>query len=295
MGSWSPSRLPKIRDSVCRLLNDPESPLRSSLARSGKDGTTAELQRVADDLTAGQLYWVAPQMAALSVGAAETIPQVRWTVEERPSERGLIVFDGGVGTLEEDGASYPVDALSWGPRDGGLIVWFWVARSRMEEAAAHNGMQIVVEQVPPLVPYLAWTLPVSSEWQLPSEIPGDYRTVLTTLAAAWSLMQQPTIVEHIPVEADRKVRAAYARAGRGEPEATLVELRRQYRLSGQPPLDPDQPGRHYKHRWIVRGHWRQQAYGPERSLRRQTWIASHVKGPEGADLLETAKVNVWRR
>jgi hypothetical protein len=36
----------------------------------------------------------------------------------------------------------------------------------------------------------------------------------------------------------------------------------------------------YKVRWIVRGHWRSQPHGPERSLRRLTWIAPHWKGPE---------------
>ncbi len=38
----------------------------------------------------------------------------------------------------------------------------------------------------------------------------------------------------------------------------------------------------YKVRWVVRGHWRNQPYGPERALRRLTWIEPHWKGPEGA-------------
>jgi hypothetical protein len=38
----------------------------------------------------------------------------------------------------------------------------------------------------------------------------------------------------------------------------------------------------YKTRWVVRGHWRNQPYGPERALRRLTWIEPHWKGPEGA-------------
>lgn len=33
-------------------------------------------------------------------------------------------------------------------------------------------------------------------------------------------------------------------------------------------------------RWWVRGHWRQQACGPERSERVPTWINSYVKGPD---------------
>lgn len=33
-------------------------------------------------------------------------------------------------------------------------------------------------------------------------------------------------------------------------------------------------------RFIVRGHWRNQAHGPARSLRRRQWIEPHWKGPE---------------
>jgi hypothetical protein len=37
------------------------------------------------------------------------------------------------------------------------------------------------------------------------------------------------------------------------------------------------------HRYIVRGHWRNQPYGPGRAERRKTWIEPHWKGPEGAE------------
>lgn len=45
-----------------------------------------------------------------------------------------------------------------------------------------------------------------------------------------------------------------------------------------------------KHRFIVRGHYRNQAHGPERSLRTRRWIAPFWKGPEdGAELVHTYK------
>lgn len=37
-------------------------------------------------------------------------------------------------------------------------------------------------------------------------------------------------------------------------------------------------------RHIVRGHWKQQPYGPARSLRREKWIEPYWRGPEGADV-----------
>jgi hypothetical protein len=41
---------------------------------------------------------------------------------------------------------------------------------------------------------------------------------------------------------------------------------------------------------VVRGHWRQQPYGPQRTLRRPVWINPHVKGPADAPLAHTERV-----
>lgn len=47
-----------------------------------------------------------------------------------------------------------------------------------------------------------------------------------------------------------------------------------------------------KHRHIVRGHYRNQAHGPARSLRTKKWIACYWKGPEeGATLVHTYKLD----
>ena len=47
-----------------------------------------------------------------------------------------------------------------------------------------------------------------------------------------------------------------------------------------------------KHRFIVRGHYRNQAHGPQRSLRTSKWIACFWKGPtDGAELVHTYKIH----
>jgi len=43
--------------------------------------------------------------------------------------------------------------------------------------------------------------------------------------------------------------------------------------------------RRYKVRWVVRGHWRNQACGPGRAMRRRTWIPPYWKGPVSAPRL----------
>ena len=47
-----------------------------------------------------------------------------------------------------------------------------------------------------------------------------------------------------------------------------------------------------KHRFIVRGHYRNQAHGPQRSLRTSRWITPFWKGPQdGAELVHTYKLD----
>lgn len=48
-------------------------------------------------------------------------------------------------------------------------------------------------------------------------------------------------------------------------------------------------------RWLVRGHWRNHYY-PSRKANRPIWIDTHIKGPDGAPILDPDKlVNVLRR
>jgi hypothetical protein len=170
-----------------------------------------------------------------------------------------------------------------------------MTRSRLAGAVADKGLELERDQVPPLMPIASHTWPADAEPTPMAALPQDAPApIMAALAAAWLLMQQPQLVERQPVEATRDVRQAYHRAGRPAPEVTLVDLRRQY-VPDQADADDTGPSSRHRHRWVVSGHWRNQAYGPDRSLRRPTWIAAYVKGPDGAPLLTTERVNVWRR
>lgn len=53
--------------------------------------------------------------------------------------------------------------------------------------------------------------------------------------------------------------------------------------------------REYSHRFIVRGFWRDQVYGPNHSLRRRQWIPPFVKGPSDKPLICKETVRIWKR
>lgn len=288
---WSPPSLPKLRDQTVRQLADPASPVRSDAGEDNQAG----LNLATNHLRVADLYWVTADMAALAVSAGSSLAAARWATADRPSPFGLVVFADGVGFIDAGGVEVPVDACSWGPSPEGCTIGLWLDRRRLVAALAARGAELVIDQVPPLVPIRSFDLPVTSEPVPLADLPdGAPFPVIAALAASWLLMTQPTLVEQTTELPAKSVRAAYARASRRAPEVSLVDLRRQYVPSDRD-IDDAPSGRQYRHRWVVSGHWRNQAYGPDRSLRRPTWIPAYVKGPDGAPLLDMERVNVWRR
>lgn len=295
--SWSPGRLPKLRDQTVRHYRDPSSLVRREVLDSEDWGQGEFADGIARRLAAADLYWVTPQMTALAVSSAAALDEVRWSRADRPSHFGLLVWDGGLGNIVWQDTRIPVAAVSWAPWGDDVYLMYYVTRNTVLDLIADGRQRLRaigrdVDYYPPLFPAVSHGYPTTDRWMPVEELDEEKRTVLTTTWATWALMQQEGIAERSRAEVDRKVAAAYRRADRPDPEVTLVDLRRLYHPS-QPGEESD--GRTFRHRWVVAGHWRNQAYGPERSLRRKQWIASYVKGPDGAPLLETTRVNVWRR
>ncbi|MEU3656453.1 hypothetical protein AB0E67_27330 [Streptomyces sp. NPDC032161] len=287
-----PTQLPRLRRQTLRHLRDPESSLRANTSR----GTAPGLDALASHLEVADLFWVGQDMTALAMHSGSQLAATRWATADRPSPCGLLYWDEGVGHVDANGVQVPVEACVWGPHETGLLLWLLMSRSRLASEVARIGRYKVAEEaIPPLIPICAATFPVTAEPAPLAEVdPQLPQPVVAALAAAWLLMQQPQLVDRTQERAEKATARAYARDRLPSPEVTIVDLRRQYTPQDRDP-DAGSDLRTYRNRWIVSGHWRNQAHGPERSLRRKTWVPAHVKGPEGAPLLPTEKVNVWRR
>lgn len=287
-----PTALPKIRAQVLRHLENPEASLRAKTSADMQPG----LDAAASHFRVAELYWAAPDMTALAVSAGAQLAAARWATADRPAPCGLIVFEGGVGMMPSYGVDIPIDAISWGPHDGHCVLWLWVNRRRVEDALAVRGAELLPGGTPPLVPAYGFGIPVGAEPVSMAELDGQApQPVVAALAAAWLLMQQPTLVERRSERPDKATARAYGRLGQPSPDVTVVDLRRAYALDAREEDGTQLDGRRYRHRWVVQGHWRDQPYGPERAMRRKTWIPAHIKGPDGAPMLATERVNVWRR
>ena len=290
-----PRQMPKRRAqtirAVERLTGD------DGLPRGMLPGDDNLVQLMTTHLRAADLYWISEDMTALAMHAGQQLTEARWATADRPSAIGLAVFAGGLGMVEiEPGQKAPVDALAWGPGpDQTLIVWHLATRERLGAGLTVS----TIEKFPPLLGIREVRLPVTTAPIPLADLPTregmrPNPPIVAALAAAWYLMQQPQLVDRTQEEVPKKDARALQRAHLPDQGATLVSLRRQYRPQDRDP-DAGTDGRTYRHRWIVSGHWRQQPYGPGREQRRQQWIPSYVKGPDGAPLLSTERVNVWRR
>ena len=287
-----PSQLPRLRRQTLRHLNDPSYPLREKTRQDITEG----LDALASSMEEGDLFWVGKDMAALSMHSGGQLAAARWATADRPSPCGLLFWEDGIGHMDAQGVQIPVEACVWGPHDGEMLLWLLMSRGRLAAEVERIGRYtIVTEQIPPLIPIYGATIPITTEPLSFAEIDPELpQPVVAALAAAWLMMQQPLLIDRTRERADKPTARAYARDGLPAPEVSIVDLRRQYTPQDRDP-DAGTDQRTYRNRWIVSGHWRNQAYGPERSLRRQTWVPAHMKGPEGAPLLTTEKVNVWRR
>jgi hypothetical protein len=265
-------------------------------AGPARDRQRATLTRLA----AAPLYWVSTEMTAVALDASGDIPA--WVPEQvMPSADGFLIWQGNMPPIRAsdlndnqrpigpDGARLDVSVGAAG------VMWSRSSNrvnlavlSLTSDVVAAGATLTTSELVVP-----TGTAAISSAKEIdPAEMAGEAAGFIAALGATWVLMGQPTVAEPRTVTPKGTEYRAARRRRRDPPVVSIVDLRPMIHT----PTDPtDEPGRIYTHRWVVRGHWRHQAYGPERTLRKAVWVPSYLKGPAGAPLLRTEHVHVWRR
>lgn len=268
---------------------------------------------------ASRLWWATEEMTTLAVDASRDIPAADW-LDVLPEPSGIIGFGrtlppahtngpltlaGGAGEVHPP---FAIDALAWRITGQRLHIDALALDTRL-------GRNVRI-QPGPMQQIL--TLRISDHRLSHDEFtdPTDSATIADSgaqqaispdaastsvgiralLATVMTMIQQPGITDQARYDARTGDQQPAATSSLGRPtDVQMVDVRAPQR--GMP--DADRPdggsGRSYHHRWIVRGHWRQQPYGPEQSLRRPQWIADYIKGPEAAPIKEREKVYIWRR
>lgn len=289
--NWSPQDLPYLRDATVRAneaLVQAYDRVRDfpALAASFED-MLQDLVRRIEILDKAALTWLDGDVSTMVAETASGVPE--WTPETAmPTHFGLIAFENPplleATVLLTGKATVPVKAVGWGV-DGDDVVIFWLADSR---------------GLPPLLPIPGLPEPPLADVgyarvPLSGVVKDD--PVAALAGAAWLLMAQRTFVEDgEPVTAAVKQRgAARARHGKVRPvSVSYKRLTEAYR-------DADNAGggtgtgRKATRRWWVRGHWRNQAWGKNRQLRKPVFIAPHTAGAPGVEPERPNSVQVWRK
>lgn len=109
------------------------------------------------------------------------------------------------------------------------------------------------------------------------------------VAAAVTLYTRPQDRDDAAMELEP--RTVEVKRRRGTPkrnvDVSVIDVRRPAHGVRQ---DGEQGRVEHDHRWVTRGHWRNQPYGKGRALRHRVWIEEHVCGPEDKPIRRAPKV-----
>lgn len=267
----------------------------------GALGVAHSAQRATKHFELAQLFWVTSPMTRVALDTSLDVPEID-AARDMPAPTGVLFFETPLPALPSyQGAGLskvptsmpdevPVSALFWYPREDGIRVVAYARNGLLTSArVAHD-----TRSSGPLAEIVAFSIPRTEAMALGAEVSLDprFKALLAFISATWVLMMTPTVAERKTID-PKTGGEPLPGAAPSAPLVTTIDLRP---LRHEAKTEPaDESGRVYRHRWIVRGHWRNQAHGPGRTKRRMTWVPSYIKGPEGAPLLATEKVMVWRR
>lgn len=241
-----------------------------------------------ESLRDAKLWWIGADCCDLLAHAAPTMPPVTLTPESVPDVHGFVFFERpivGQDALHPD-IEISVDALQWQPEFvrgiPALAITTWEHHSDPQFPPTPLGRS-------------DWPVGFDTDHQLP-DVPAQSMESITEdrrlLAALWQLTAQPELVASTHEKPYRAAAKRISRRGYTPQSVRFVYLNRKTGRRNQPGSTGT---RTYSHQWIVRPHWRQQPYGPGRSLRRATYIDAHVKGPEDKPLRVRDTIKVWNK
>mgnify|MGYP001428314337 CR=1 FL=1 len=258
----------------------------SALAVGGGGTEHEDIGREVADYPKAQLWWITRDMTTLAIDTARDWMEHGEAGESNPpSSQGVVIWAGGI-DLDVELRYSPflrsasVTGLYWdivdNPPDGvepGLHYWLLSADAALLEDAIFC----------PVATVNKWSMTVRQK-----------QYVDALLRATWALSKVRTVSERRngawDERADGLMPRALAKAmrDRDDPDVRLVYVRNTD--TGDDPTG--RTNREYSHRWIVRGHYLNQAYGVRWSKHRKIWIPPYVKGPSDKPLKRRPSVNV---
>lgn len=305
MSKPRPTDVPSRRDEIVAILKQHGqtccsdcSDHKSAPASSADAQDEAARGLAIHGLPVADLFYISEPMVDLaSVAGTSLRADFELDATDVPSRTGLMCLERPIPFPVEEGVPYPIGAIFWDlyTADPGetptrmLVMWFADTRDPTFPGFGSPG------SLPRYFYCGSGSIPIGRPIRSVEDVKTgavsdatESVSHLATIKAAWLLMTQA-------IGTDERIKVGRPAAKRGgrmakRPEVRVISLRRPTSSGGEPG-----DGREWHHRWIVRGHWRMQPWGPKRERVRPVWIAPHVKGPEGKPMIGGEKVYAWTK
>lgn len=242
-------------------------------------------------LPRAELFYVTADMCEIIRHAVETLPSTTLTPTLLPATIGMLELEqpwtGQDGVRPDQ--QLQVQSIIWGPLD--LI---------NEPGEPHIGISMYgpdIAEPQYRVPFgrTDWRVGSDTEEPTTDELLGDDLRIGSMaedrrwFAAFCLLAGQTNLTTMTRADIPRPHRRRSQR--RSLPaDVVLIDVRhRRPSSSGDEHREVE-----WSHRWLVSPHWRQQAYGPGRTLRRPVFVAEFIKGPDDKPLRVKDTVKVVR-
>lgn len=274
-------------------------------------------------------FYVDPRMHTLITAASESMPSEVLRHEDLPNDYGYLYIPGGIGHMDIRARPLKVNAIIWHRvADRVEIVWLTDKYDPEDAMNAEFGEHFAAQNMPRMTPSHVTTMFIGKElpktfgpdFLVPPEmkiqiardpktgqfgwiVPEGYEDLAEKfnftvrkdnlckwLLTTWRLMQQ-TIVDVREEEPNRQFKRQMMRKNRPDQKVSVIALRHQKKSSdGQSDIE-------WTHRWLVRGHWRNQPYkgSDGQTEYRYIWIHPYIKGDESLPLLIREHVNALVR
>lgn len=242
-------------------------------------------RHIATGIEVAEMYWISKDFTTLATVAGQDLTDIELSREQLPADYGFLIWETPVGEIERTYGVAGIRAISWTLVSGGVWLNVYVQGEdadpdcNITEMRAEHGWLIS----PNCGSGLPFDVLMAREPTPKANLAVAETNFVYTLLATWFLMQQPGVAEQRTAPKDKALARAYQRNhGKPLPDVRLVDLRRHAVARTEPESDAER--RRLSVRFMVRGHWKRQAYGPKRGLRRTIYIAPFMKGPDGAPL-----------
>jgi hypothetical protein len=247
--------------------------------RNGAGGPVGELRwqdayLMRESVFEGQTTFVRAEISEALRVACDGYPNTPLHEDDLPFSNGFAWFERPPWLITPDEG--PVQAISWliGREAGfhGLVFVFWLINPKQSHLLGELARWSFGA---------GWTEIKVSVDAADDESWRYFRKQARYLASLFAFMKQKILVSY-SVLAERHARKRVEREGLlHEPLVRVIELRRREGIEQRE--DHEAVDVAWSHRWIVRGHWRQQFY-PSKHTNQPIWITPYVKGPEDKPL-----------